>query len=210
MKTIGEILKSARLEKNLTHEQLSSATKIDERYIKALEENNFKVLPSSTFTKGFVRNLSLALGKSPDDWLALLRRDYQSSHVTIKDGSFRRTRRFSLSSLIQSQAFLITTGVLIFLTYLGFQYRAVITPPPLSVTSPMEDAVLISPVTVEGKTTSGTTVTINDDLKLTPDQQGVFQTKLNLSQGEHEISITVTNRFGRSSTKIIPLTIVSP
>lgn len=209
MKTIGEILARSRQEKNLSREELSAVTKIDARYIQALEENDFARLPSATFTKGFVRNLSLALGKDPDEWLALLRRDYHSHATTGSSAPIRRQRKFSLSTLFQSQAVLLALGAIVFVGYLGFQYRAVITPPPLEIVSPKQNAVLVSPVSIEGKTVSGTTVIVNDDLKITPDSSGRFLTKLNLSPGGNEIKISVVNRFSRTTTKTVPITILS-
>jgi len=210
MKTIGEIIRSSRVDRSLSEQQLSGLTRIDVKYIQALEENDFKKLPSATFTKGFVRNLAQALGKDPNEWVALLRRDYQAASIPPSSVSLpRRQPKFSISSLFQSQAVLLFLGGLVFVIYLGFQYRAVITPPALDIASPQKDAVTISPVSIEGKTASGTTVTINDDLKITPDSSGYFATKLNLSPGQNEIKVTVTNRFSRSTTKIVPITIVS-
>lgn len=210
MKTIGEIIRASRADRSLSEQQLSSLTRIDAKYIQALEENDFQKLPSATFTKGFVRNLAQALGKNPDDWVALLRRDYQAATNTASPLSLpRRRTRFSPSSLFQSQTALLLLGSLVFVIYLGFQYRAVITPPALEVINPQKDAVTISPVTIEGKTASGTTVTINDDLKITPDSSGYFAAKLNFSPGQNEIKISVTNRFTRTTTKVIPITILS-
>lgn len=208
MKTIGEIIRSVRKDQGLSSTQLSGITKIDVRYIDALEENDFKKLPSSTFTKGFVRNLAISLGKDPGEWVALLRRDYHSI-TPANSQQIRRSRHFALGSLFQSQTLLIILGALAFLVYLGFQYRAVITPPPLEIVSPVKDAVTISPVSLEGKTASGTTVIVNDDLKIVPDSGGRFLTKLNLSPGNNEIKIVIVNRFGRSVTKTIPITILS-
>ncbi len=208
MKTIGEIIRSARKDKGLSAAQLSGITKIDARYIEALEENNFKSLPSATFTKGFVRNLAISLNKDPDEWVALLRRDYHSI-TPVNSQALRRTHRFAFSSLFQSQTLLIVLGVIVFSVYLGFQYRAVITPPPLEISSPVKDAVTVSPVSLEGKTASGTTVIVNDDLKIVPDSSGRFLTKLNLSPGNNEIKVVVENRFGRSTTKTIPITVLS-
>lgn len=208
MKTIGEILRTARKDHGFTAEQLSGLTKIDARYIEAIEENDFKNLPSATFTKGFVRNLAISLGKDPDEWVALLRRDYQTTSPA-NASPIRRIRRFSLGSLLQSQTILLALGAVVFVIYLGFQYRAVITPPPLEINNPTKDTVTVSPVTLDGKTTSGTTVIINDDLKIVPDSSGHFQTKLNLSPGTNEIKVSVVNRFGRTTTKTIPITILS-
>ncbi len=208
MKTIGEILNTARKDHGLNPQQLSGMTKIDARYIEAIEANDFKNLPSATFTKGFVRNLAISLGKDPDEWVALLRRDYQTTSPT-NPSPIRRARRFSLGSLLQSQAVLLALGAVIFVVYLGFQYRAVITPPPLEINNPTKDAVTVSPVTLEGKTASGTTVIINDDLKIVPDSSGRFQTKLNLSPGTNQIRVVVLNRFNRSTTKVVNITILS-
>lgn len=209
MKTIGEILRTTRTDRDISTAKLSQLTKIDVRYIEALEENNFGQLPSSTFTKGFIRNLAQALGKDPDEWVALLRRDYQTTNPIKTVSSIRHPHRFSFFSALQSQALLAGIGAVVFLVYLIFQYRAVITPPPLEIQSPVKDAVIISPVTIEGKTASGTTVIINEDLKITPDSEGKFQSRLNLSPGNNEIKVVVTNRFGRSTTKTIPITILS-
>ena len=210
MKTIGEIIHASRVDRSLSEQQLSGLTRIDVKYIQALEENDFQKLPSATFTKGFVRNLAQALGKNPDEWVALLRRDYQAATVPVSASTPpRRQPKFSFSSLFQSQTALLLLGSLVFVIYLGFQYRAVITPPALDVINPQKDAVTISPITIEGKTASGTTITINDDLKITPDSSGYFAAKLNFSPGQNEIKVSVTNRFSRSTTKVVPITIVS-
>lgn len=208
MKTIGEILGTARKDHGFTTQQLSGTTKIDVRYIEAIEANDFPNLPSATFTKGFVRNLAISLGKDPDEWVALLRRDYQTTSP-VNTSPIRRARRLSLGPLLQSQMILLALGAIVFVVYLGFQYRAVITPPPLEINNPTKDAVTVSPVTINGKTASGTTVVINDDLKIVPDSSGNFQTKLNLSPGNNEIKISVLNRFGRSTTKVVNITILS-
>lgn len=210
MKKIGEIISASRAARSLSQEQLSNLTRIDVKYVRALEENNFSALPSATFTKGFVRNLAKALDKDPDEWIALLRRDYRAAATPASPvSSPRRQPKFSFASLLQSQTALLLFGGLVFLTYLGFQYRAVITPPPLDITNPAKNAVIISPVTIEGKTVPGATVTINDDLKITPDSSGYFAAKLNLSPGANDIKVSVTNRFGRTTTKLNPVTIVS-
>lgn len=208
MKTIGEILRQTLETRGISEEKLSQLTRIDIRYIQALESNDFKHLPPVTFTKGFVRNLSLALGKDPDEWIALLRRDYQlDTPKTIS--TFHRPSHFSFASLFQSQILLVLAGALIFLGYLGFQYRAVIAPPPLAIVSPVQDAVIASPVSLEGITSPGNTVVINDGLKVTPDASGHFSARLNLSPGQNDIKVSATNRFSRTTAKTISVTIVS-
>jgi cytoskeleton protein RodZ len=64
MKTVGQLLHAERLKKNISIEELSLATKIDGKYIEALESDRYNLLPSETFTKGFIRNLSLRSGRT--------------------------------------------------------------------------------------------------------------------------------------------------
>ncbi len=207
MKTVGEILKSGRLEKGLTVEKLSSLTKIDANYIQALEENNFAALPSATFSKGFIRNLAMALDKNPDEIVAVFRRDFNESRAILAKPRLHRS--IHLAPLLHSQVIFIVLGLLTFVVYLVFQYRAVITPPPIVLDSPANDAIVVSPVNISGHTSPGTTITINDDLRTAVDNSGNFATKLNLSPGQTDIKITATNRFSRTTTKDISITVIS-
>jgi len=205
MKTVGQILKEARQTKGISHEKLAELTRIDASYIRAIEEANFKELPSATFSKGFIRNLSKALDKNPDEMVAIFRRDYQQTREVLPQN---KPRRISLGpKLFQRQTVLIALGIVVFLIYLGFQYRAVVTPPKIEIESPQNNAIVVSPVNIVGTAEPGAVVVINDDLKVTPDPQGNFAARLNLSSGQNEIKISVTNRFSRSAQKIIPITI---
>lgn len=207
MKTVGDVLRQERLFKNISLDKLSSLTKIDTKYIQAIENNRLDLLPSATFAKGFVRNIAIVLEKDPADMVALFRRDYQE---TFKPSVLvKRTRPFKLNHFLSSQILLWSLGAIAFVGYLIFQYRAVLTPPVLEVSSPTENAVLSSPILIEGKTTTDAVININDGLKILPDSTGRFATKITLQPGESTLKITSTSRFGRSSSISLPLTILS-
>jgi len=206
MKTVGEILRSARQTKDMTVEKLAHLTKIDPNYIQALELNDFNKLPSATFSKGFIRNLALALDKNPDELIAVFRRDFSERQAVAKT---RFHHKLHFSPLLHSQTILIALGVITFFIYLGFQYRAVLIPPKIELTSPANEAIVVSPVNISGQTSPGTTVTINDDLRTSVDTAGNFAAKLNLSPGQVDIKVTATSRFGRSTTKELSVTVIS-
>lgn len=211
MKTIGEILKEGREAANLTVKDISTATKIEPDYIKALEKNDFASLPPETFTKGFIRNYAIVLGKNPNDLVAIYRRDFAKNtrpKVWSPPIPSHKTTPVSLP-MLRPQFLVIGLGFLVFIAYLIFQYRAVIVPPPLELTSPKVQAVVNSPVPITGKTTPDCVVTIDKDTVVRPDSGGNFTFQLNLSPGDHKLEIDATNRFGRTHSLSVPITVVS-
>lgn len=208
MKTVGQLLHSERIRKDISIEELSRATKIDAKYIESIEADRYDLLPSETFTKGFIRNLSLSLGSDPEEFIAVFRRDYRHPELKKSQIKHLKSQKLILPSL-SSQLLPIVIGVVVFVVYLGFQFRAILTPPPLQLQKPLGGTVLSSPVDVEGTTSTDSLVTINEDNVIKPDQNGVFQMKLSLPVGETKVTIKTVNRFGRSQTTEIPLTIIS-
>ena len=59
---IGSALREARERRGLSYSQVEEETKIRGRYIRALEDEDFGVLPGSTYTKGFLRAYADYLG----------------------------------------------------------------------------------------------------------------------------------------------------
>jgi cytoskeletal protein RodZ len=59
---IGNSLREARIRKGLDYPEIEQATKIRVRYLRALEDEEFGVLPASTYVKGFLRTYADYLG----------------------------------------------------------------------------------------------------------------------------------------------------
>jgi cytoskeleton protein RodZ len=59
---IGNSLREARLRQALEFPQIEQATKIRSKYLRALEEEAFEVLPAQTYVKGFLRSYAEYLG----------------------------------------------------------------------------------------------------------------------------------------------------
>ncbi|MEQ2129263.1 helix-turn-helix domain-containing protein [Caldanaerobacter subterraneus] len=62
MNELGEFLKSERLKKGMTLEEIQEITKIRTRYLKAIEDGDFSVMPAMVYAKGFVKSYAEALG----------------------------------------------------------------------------------------------------------------------------------------------------
>jgi len=59
---IGSSLREARLRQGLDFPELEQRTKIRPKYLRALEDERFDILPSPTYVKGFLRTYADALG----------------------------------------------------------------------------------------------------------------------------------------------------
>ena len=59
---IGNSLREARLRRSVDFAQAELATKIRGKYLRALEDEQFEVLPSQTYVKGFLRTYAEFLG----------------------------------------------------------------------------------------------------------------------------------------------------
>lgn len=79
MSELGQLLKNARLEKNLSLDDVQEATKIRKRYLEAIEEGDYKVLPGSFYVRAFVKTYAEMVGLNPDEIVQSYRDDVLAS-----------------------------------------------------------------------------------------------------------------------------------
>ncbi len=66
---IGERLKEARQEKDISLESLQDITKIQKRYLEAIEAGNFEKLPGNFYARAFIKEYALVVGLDPEELL---------------------------------------------------------------------------------------------------------------------------------------------
>jgi hypothetical protein len=89
---IGTSLRDARLRKQIDIPEAEQGTKIRSKYLRALEDEQFEILPSPTYVKGFLRSYAEYLGLDGQLYVD----EYNSRYVTGDDGgaeAFRSRRR---------------------------------------------------------------------------------------------------------------------
>lgn len=210
MKTLGELFLLARTAKNYSVDDIARITKIEPKHIVALEKNDYASLPHSTFAKGFIRSYAKAVDKNPDEFVAIFRRDsVEKNHSSPIAPDLNFSLKQSFFSLPRSTLIPLFLGIFIFFAYLCFQYRALIIPPSLLITQPSDSSIVISPVTIEGKTTPDSLVIINNDTRIKPDQSGIFVTQLNFAPGDRQLTISATNRFNHTTTKTLHISVIT-
>src|SRR4051812_38533638 len=92
---IGNSLREARLRQKLDFPELEQAVKIRAKYLKALEEEEFDILPASTYVKGFLRAYADSLGLDGQLYVD----EYNSRFVSDDEHHSRQisTRRSSVA-----------------------------------------------------------------------------------------------------------------
>lgn len=69
MEDFGGFLQQARKKKRLSLEEVASQTRIQQKYLEALESEDFGHLPGKVFAKGFVRSYAKAVGVNEEEAL---------------------------------------------------------------------------------------------------------------------------------------------
>lgn len=205
MKTVGTILKEARLARSISLEEVEVGTKIRARFLDAIERDDFRALPSLAYAKGFVKNYSEFLGLASADVMAFFRRQTQdptkasllpkgvSSPLNATGIHLTPTRFVGL---------LLATLVGIFLLYFGLQYRRYIAPPHLNVTSPADQSITPQKrIDVVGQTDPDATVTVNGRSVLVR-SDGTFFEQVAIEAGVNTITIVATSRLGKATTLV--------
>jgi cytoskeletal protein RodZ len=78
---IGNSLREARLRQGLELPDIERATKIRPKYLRALEEEQFELLPAQTYVKGFLRSYAEFLGLDGQLYVD----EFNSRYVTGED-----------------------------------------------------------------------------------------------------------------------------
>lgn len=65
MSSLGEQLRLTRESKGISLEYAADTLKISKRYLEALEEDSFNVLPAQIYVRGFLNNYAKFLGLDP-------------------------------------------------------------------------------------------------------------------------------------------------
>jgi cytoskeletal protein RodZ len=137
---IGNSLREARMRRNVDFAQAELATKIRGKYFRALEEEQFEVLPAQTYIKGFLRTYAEYLGLDGQLYVD----EYNSRFVGATDEHEPRTRRSAVRPQRRNHRRIETNVVLIALAAIAVLVVVIISawktsdnkPPPAPRTTP--------------------------------------------------------------------------
>lgn len=84
MSELGQLLRKARLEKGISLEDMQETTKIRKRYLEAIEDGNYKLLPGNFYVRAFIKSYSESVGLDPNEVLRLYRNVIPASQIDPK------------------------------------------------------------------------------------------------------------------------------
>ena len=123
---IGNSLREARLRQGLDLTEIEQATKIRSRYLRALEEEQFELLPAQTYVKGFLKAYADQLGLDGDLYVEEFNSRYATDeepvqHVRGGGGSWPPPVRLQSSAVLIA---LTAIGLATALVVVAWQFGA--------------------------------------------------------------------------------------
>jgi cytoskeletal protein RodZ len=210
---LGEVLRTAREAKGVDLARVERDTKIRTRYLSALESGDYRELPGSVYTKGFLRNYGAYLGLDAEYLIDLYR--LESVGVTPERLTVptpprpiaTRRRGFVLTPGAVVAA-LLTVGVGIFVVYLVSEFVTFARTPELQITDPATDVAGYqgTAYTIRGITEPNSRVTVSglpENPTVTADAKGAFEVRVELLPGANVVTLVASDPLtGRDSAEV--------
>lgn len=214
---LGEVLRAAREAKGVDLARVERETKIRERYLSALERGEYRELPGSVYTKGFLRNYGSYLGLDAEYLIDLYR--LETSVTTERPRmpapprpiGTRGSRAFVITPGLVFAA-LLTVGVGAFIAYIGYELVNFARQPELRIIDPATNVngYTGSSMTLRGVTSPNASVTVSNltqNPTVTADAEGSFDVTVELLPGSNVIELTardpVTNRDSATERRTV-------
>jgi cytoskeletal protein RodZ len=190
MITAGEVLKKQRKNLDRSIEQVALDTKIQPRFIKYIESNDFEKFDSPIYAQGFIKIYANYLDLNEDRILAIYRRsvpEIKKENKTIRE-TIKSPKKLKITPklIAVSLSIIFLVGIL---SYIGYQIYQFQSPPEIQISSPEnETSVEERSIEVKGVTDTNTSLFVND-IPVDIDTEGNFQYEVELNPGVNLITV---------------------
>jgi transcriptional regulator with XRE-family HTH domain len=198
--TVAEQLRQARQASGYTIEKAAKEVGINVKYLRALEHDDFNVLPAGVYGKNFLREYAQFLCLPEKSLVALYEQEAKYSRKEPKVELFSKqvVRSWDLLAtprLLRNISLALVVAVC--MGYLIYSLNRIVAPPLLVLQYPIENAVVDkSGVEIRGSAEPETTLTINGEAVLM-DYQGNFAKEVQLKKGINTITVCAEKRYGQ-------------
>lgn len=197
MKTIGEVVKSARVRKKFSIKHLEDITKIKSDFIDAIEKQDWGKLPNFSTTLGFIKSIAGAIDIDEKTAVAVFKRDYPPKVQAVNP------KPDVVNKFVWSPKLTFSIGVglviVLILGYLGIQYSKFTSAPALEIESPKDGQVVQGKyVVVSGTTDTDAKIIVNNQTVLV-NADGKFLVGLEIASETKEVEIKAIGRSGKET-----------
>ena len=198
MLSVGTILKREREKKGLLLIDIEKQMKVREKYLKAIEEEDWDFFSSKIYITGILKNYSRILNLDHKKILAFFRRDYE------KKEEVKFKRKVSSDSLTSETKKFLKLGLIIltlfFISYFIYQLKIYFSPPGFTLLAPKEKNFTIEKnIKISGKTDRDTAIIIAGE-RIYQNKEGTFTYDYSLNEGENKLIINLTGANGKKTT----------
>lgn len=197
MLSVGTILKKEREKKGLLLIDIEKQIKVREKYLKAIEEEDWNFFSSRIYIIGILKNYSRLLSLDEKKILAFFRRDYErKEEVKFK-------RKVTSAYLTSETKKFLKLGLVIlsvfFIGYFIYQLKIYFSPPSFVLLTPkVKNFTIEKSVKISGKTDRDTAIVITGE-RIYQNKEGIFTYDYSLNEGENKLIINLTGANGKKA-----------
>lgn len=208
--TLGEKLKKLRLQYRMSYADIAKATRIQAKYLEALENGAYERLPAEVYVRGFLRSYARYLGLDDEAFLKLYDKEKNIRQNLGQEKKVVEAQRYPLMNVwvVTPRAAII--GLLVFILggtflYLFSEFRSFVAEPHLVILNPVSGATIDGAgIVVRGKTDPGVSITVNGE-PVFVGADGIFAESLTLQSGLNRITVQATNRFDKTKEESVAI-----
>lgn len=198
-RSLGEQLRERRILLEISLDELSRRSGVASKYLRWVEKEEWSLLPGGVYTKGILRRYAQVVGEDPE-------RLVKEFEETVRRKTERKGKEKKLLRGISGfspRFFRFLAGVVVLLALLGYivyQLSPVLARPELTLEKPLqvETVVRQDNVVLAGRTERGASLFLNDQ-PLALDDDGRFETTIELLPGLNVLEVKAVSRFGKET-----------
>lgn len=204
-KTLADMFKKARAKKEINFSDAEVGTKVRAKFLVALEQGNWQILPQEVYVRGFVLAYAKFLELPTNTVLEQYEREAKARRSKIAD-------KISYNQPLKEKRVLVTPKILAYaglsiffislFSYIVIQVLNFAGSPNLKIITPNNNLVTESDsVDLMGITDTDTIVAVNSE-NVPVSDDGKFSLKLKLHNGVNVIKVNAVNKVKKESSEV--------
>ena len=203
--TLGQKFRRARKKLGVDIIEAELKTQVRAKYLEALENDDYEILPNDIYVKGFIATYCKFLGLPAKEMTEEYLREKNLIKDEVKD-DFLIKRNIEKRSFTLTPKLLITSFAVLFFVvavfYIVSQVMGFASVPKLAIDSPKSDQVVDSEkIVVQGQTDQGVDLEINKE-SVAVDSNGNFSEEISLQVGINRIAVVAKNKADKEANQI--------